>query len=853
MGKLNVRSKGWFREDILLLAAAYFFCGAFGLSFATINKSASPIWPPAGLALAVLILKGRDLWPGVFLGAFLINISTQGTVWTSLGIAMGNTLEAYSGAWLVCRYAGGEKAFERLPNIFGLAFLAGIMSTAVSATFGVTSLCLGKLAQWSHYASVWITWWLGDMVSTLTVAPLVMLWLRRGFERPRFKQIPEAIALLAAVFLVGRIAFLGKNPFGGLNQPLEYMAILPLLWAAFRFGARGAITTAVIMSGIALYGTRHGMGPFALLHPNESMLMLQAFMGTITITSLVLAIIISDRHRAEQRLQLQHAVSRVLAEASTIEEATPAIFQALCETGDWEMGAIWEVDRPSNSLRCLEVWRVPSLEASDFEKTTREFRFSPGMGLPGRVWASGIPAWIPDVADDENFPRAASAIRSGIRAAVCFPIKLRNEVLGIIECFSRYVRGPDENFVQMLAGIGLQLGQFVERKRADDARTRLAAIVESSVDAVYSITLDGKISTWNPGAERMFGFSVSEVIGKPITILLPPDHAHEEPAILERIKTDEKIEHYQTVRITRDGTRLDVSLSVSPVKSPAGKILGASKIARDITEDKRTERALQETREMLRQHAESLERRVRERTAELQETIRSLDSFCYSIAHDLRAPLRAMSGFGTELMEQYGSRLDESGREYLTRIRAAATRMDRLICDLLELGRLGTMEVPAEPVELQDVVTKALVPLEKELETKRADVRLKKPLLPVLGSSVMLEQVLANLLGNAVKFVPPKSRPQVEVWSEARGSMVRVCVQDNGIGMKPEHLKKLFQPFTRLVNGVDYPGTGIGLAIVRKGVERMGGRVGVQSEPGKGSCFWIELPAVVGQETEVIC
>jgi len=853
MGKLNVRSKGWLREDILLLAAAYFFCGAFGLSFATINKSASPVWPPAGLALAVLILKGRELWPGVFLGAFLINISTQGTVWTSLGIATGNTLEAYCGAWLVCRYAGGQKAFERLPNVFGLAFLAGIMSTAVSATFGVTSLCLGKLAPWNHYASIWITWWLGDMVSTLSVAPLVMLWLRRAFERPKLNQIPEAIALLVAVFLVGRIAFLGKNPFGGLNQPLEYLAILPLLWAAFRFGARGAITTAVIMSGIALYGTRQGWGPFALLHANESMLMLQAFMGTITVTSLVLAIIISDRRRAEQRLQVQHAVSRVLAEASTLQEATPGIFQALCEKGDWEMGAIWDVDRPSNSLYCLEVWRVPSLAASDFEKTTREFRFSPGMGLPGRVWASGIPAWVPDVSDDDNFPRAASAVQSGIHAAVCFPIKLGNEVLGIIECFSRYVRGPDENFVQVLAGIGLQLGQFIERKRADDARTRLAAIVESSVDAVYSITLDGRISTWNPGAERMFGFSVSEVVGKPISILLPPDHAHEEPAILERIKTDEKIEHYQTVRRTRDGTRLDVSLSVSPVKSPAGKIIGASKIARDITEDKRTERALQETREMLRQHAESLERRVRERTAELQETIRSLDSFCYSIAHDLRAPLRAMSGFGTELMEQYGSRLDESGREYLTRIRAAATRMDRLICDLLELGRLGTMEVPAEPVELQDVVAKALVPLEKELELKRADVRLQKPLLPVLGSSVMLEQVLTNLLGNAVKFVRPKSQPHVEVWSEARGAMVRVCVQDNGIGMKPEHLKKLFQPFTRLVNGVDYPGTGIGLAIVRKGVERMGGRVGVQSEPGKGSCFWIELPAVAEQKTDVIC
>src|SRR5436190_7609533 len=188
MGKLMVKSKGWVREDILYLAAAYFFCGAFGLSFASINKSATPIWPPAGLALAILILKGRELWPGVFLGAFLINISTQGTVWTSLGIALGNTLEAYSGAWLVSHYAGGERAFDRIPNIFGLAFLAGIMSTAVSATFGVTTLCLGGLAPWGQYSVLWITWWLGDMVSVLSVAPLLMLWLRRPVERPKLSQ-----------------------------------------------------------------------------------------------------------------------------------------------------------------------------------------------------------------------------------------------------------------------------------------------------------------------------------------------------------------------------------------------------------------------------------------------------------------------------------------------------------------------------------------------------------------------------------------------------------------------------------------------------------------------------------------
>src|SRR2546422_5663714 len=145
MDHINIKIRNWFREDVLFLAAAYFFCGTFGLSLAAINKSTSAVWPPTGLALAVLVLRGRGLWPGVLLGAFLVNVSTQGNFFTALGIGIGNTLEAYCGAWLVCRYAGGERAFERIANIFSLAFLAGIMSTAISATLGVTSLCLAAL------------------------------------------------------------------------------------------------------------------------------------------------------------------------------------------------------------------------------------------------------------------------------------------------------------------------------------------------------------------------------------------------------------------------------------------------------------------------------------------------------------------------------------------------------------------------------------------------------------------------------------------------------------------------------------------------------------------------------------
>ena len=837
--------KCWFREDVLLLAAAYFFAGTFGLSLASVNKSTSAVWPPTGLALAVLVLKGRRLWPGVFLGAFLVNVSTQGNFYTAVAIAVGNTLEAYWGAWLVCRYAGGQRAFERIGNIFSLAFLAGMVSTFISATIGVTSLSLGGFAKWDSFGSIWLTWWIGDMVSDLTIAPLLMVWARRPIERLRAGQIPEAVGLGLAVLLVGQIAFFEKNPFAGNNQPLEYIAILPLLWAAFRFGARGAITTAVVLSGIALWGTRHGVGPFAISgNSNGSLLMLQAFMGTMTLTALVLSLIITDRQRAEQRLQVQDAVSRVLAEASTLEEATPRIFQGLCEKGGWELGVIWDLERSANELYCLEVWRIPSLNVPDFEKITRQFRFPRGVGLPGRVWAGGEPVWLTEVADDPNFPRAAAAAQAGLHAAVCFPIRIGHEVLGIIECFSRYPRVPDESFLQMLSGIGQQIGQFLERKRADETRARLAAVVESSADAILSVSLDGLITTWNPGAERIFGYTSAEIVGKHISLLIPSDHSDEEPQILDRIKQGERIDHYQTIRTTKDGIRLDVSLSVAPMKGAGGRIIGASKIARDMTEDKRTERALAETREMLRQHAQTLEKRVRERTAELQETIRSLDSFCYSIAHDLRAPLRAMSGFSTELMEQYGPNLDDVGKQYVDRIRTAATRMDRLICDLLELGRMGTMEVPSEPVELEELIRKVMGLLDAELKSKRAEVRCKSPLLPVRASSVMLEQVLTNLLENALKFVPSTTIPRVEVWSEQRDRMIRVCVRDNGIGMKPEHIKKLFQPFTRLVNGTEYPGTGIGLAIVRKGVERMGGRVGVDSEPGKGSCFWLELPSV---------
>jgi signal transduction histidine kinase len=244
----------------------------------------------------------------------------------------------------------------------------------------------------------------------------------------------------------------------------------------------------------------------------------------------------------------------------------------------------------------------------------------------------------------------------------------------------------------------------------------------------------------------------------------------------------------------------------------------------------------------LQQHAAELERRVEERTAQLRETNAALEAFSYTISHDLRAPLRAMQGIAQALLEDYGDRLDATGLDYARRVVASAQQMDTLIQDLLAYSRLGRADLPSQPVNLQGVVAEALGRLSGEVRQRDAEVSAEGPFPPVLAHEPTLVQVVTNLLANALKFVPPGVRPRVRVWAEERHGAVRLWAEDNGIGIAPAHQGRIFDVFERLHGDETYPGTGIGLAIVRKGVERMGGRAGVESAEGQGSRFWVELP-----------
>ena len=251
--------------------------------------------------------------------------------------------------------------------------------------------------------------------------------------------------------------------------------------------------------------------------------------------------------------------------------------------------------------------------------------------------------------------------------------------------------------------------------------------------------------------------------------------------------------------------------------------------------------------EQVQNYTADLERRVEERTIKLQEINDELESFAYSVSHDLRAPLRAMEGFSNALLEDYYNSLDQVAQDYLRRIFNAARHMDTLIGDLLAYSRISRADLQMKTVSLTKVIGDALARLETELAGRRAEVKVEEPLPAVMGHHATLVQITANLLENAARFVEPGVRPAIRVWAEERDGRVRLWVEDNGIGIAPEHRERIFRIFERLHGIETYPGTGVGLAIVRKGSERMNGNVGVESEPGKGSSFWVEL--LKGEDT----
>ena len=301
------------------LFGLYVVAGKLGLSLASVHASASPVWPPTGIALAAFLTLGYRVWPAIFAGAFVINITTAGSVATSLAIALGNTLEGLLGAYLVIRCANGAHAFDHAQDVFKFA-LAGLLSSLVSATIGVGGLSLGGYARWADFDGIWLTWWLGDATGALVFAPLLVLLVRDWEAVPARGRVLEAAALWFTTTLVGLAVFgEGLAHLGFMTLPLTFLCTPPLIWAAVRFRQREAAMLVAVLSGIAIWETLHGFGPLATVPTNESLLLLQVFMGTVSVMAISAGAVVEERRRVEHErefLLVTAQAARAEAEAA---------------------------------------------------------------------------------------------------------------------------------------------------------------------------------------------------------------------------------------------------------------------------------------------------------------------------------------------------------------------------------------------------------------------------------------------------------------------------------------------------------------------------------------------------------
>jgi PAS domain S-box-containing protein len=472
--------------------------------------------------------------------------------------------------------------------------------------------------------------------------------------------------------------------------------------------------------------------------------------------------------------------------------------------------------------------------------------------------ANPEPITVTDAAADESLASLRAVVREeGIAALAFFPLIQRDRVIGKFMAY--YDAVHDFSPVDIILGriVAGHVAFAVERQRREEVlrdrerdvaglfetRRRLAAIVDSSDDAIISKTPDGIIQTWNISAERLFGYRAEEVIGRSISILIPPDCLHEEAEILGRIRRGERVDHYETVRRRSDRRQIDVSLTVSPILDASGAVVGASKIARDITEWKR----VQKEREQLL----AGEQQAR---AEAEAANHAKDEFLATLSHELRTPLSAILGWAQVLR---GAR-DQPGmvERALETITRNAKQQARLIEDLLDLSSImgGRLRLNLQPVDLVGVVAAALETIGPAAEAKQVDIRtdFAPSVGLVQGDPERLQQVFWNLLSNAVKFTPRQGH--IEVRLQRRGSRAVVVVSDTGIGIRQDMLPVIFERFRQADSSITraHGGVGLGLAIVQQVVEMHGGTVEASSPgEGHGSTFTILLPVAALQEAQV--
>lgn len=550
------------------LTLFYFFAGKLGLTLASVHPSVSAVWPPSGIALAALMLLGHRVWPAVFLGAFLVNLTTAGTVITSFGIASGNTAEAVLGAYLVNRFAGGLQAFDRVPTVFRFIFLAALVSTTVSATVGVATLTWSGLAPGSQFGSIWLTWWLGDATGVIVVAPLLLLLWLEPFPRWDRRRALEAGAVGLALLWVSLAAF--SDP----TRPTRYafISIPILLWVLFRFGKIESALAVLLLSGFAIGNLLQIPVSTATDAPfNDPLLLVQAFAGVIAALSLAVSATVSERRRVEG--ELRNARDELAGKVRQ-RETLLARAEKLARTGSFEWDA--DADRVTWSD---QMYRIYGCEPGEFGGT--------------------IEAFLSYVHSDDRAAVRTTAERA-VREAQSFRMRERivrpDGSTRVLDSVGEPLRDPAGQVIG-LSGVCRDVTEEHEaERRIAESEARLRLIIDNVKDyAIFLLDADGNVISWNNGAVRIKGYSAEEILGQPLSRFYVPEDVQQglPAALLARAARDGHVEH-EGWRMRRDGTRFWASVAMTALYDAGGELRGFVKVTRDLSERRRAEVALGE-------------------------------------------------------------------------------------------------------------------------------------------------------------------------------------------------------------------------------------------------------------------
>jgi len=824
------------------VALLYFVVGKIGLSLALVHPSASAVWAPSGIALAALLLMGARAWPAVFVGAFLVNETTAGSVATSLAIGAGNTLEAVVGSYLVTRLAHGRRCFEHVGGIFKFAALAGLCATTVSATIGVTSLSLAGFAPWARYDSIWFTWWLGDAAGVLVVTPPLMLWAADRSVAELRRRYVEAGLLLVAVVGTGVIVYFGLLPFLETGFPMRFLSIPTLLWAALRFGRREVATLLLLLAVTAISAILKGHGSAPPVSENQLFLLLQVFMSVISVTMLAVATLFFERKQAEEAYRRSEERYRILADTVPVIvfSATEDGRGTYCNERWFEYtGMTPEASRDLGWLSAVHADDVrthrdgwPRMlargEAFRLEVRLRRadglYRWHAVRAVPWRDSRGDIVRWIGTCTDIDDRKRT-DADRERLLT------RERSTRLEAEEVSSMLRR------LQMITDAVLP-----ELKLEDLLRTLLGHMrVALGSDTATILLLDEGGQLLVPAVSEGSDPEGDEAIRIPVHGgVAGRIAASAEGLIINGLAPHDVAGLFLKERVT--------SIIGAPLRVD-GRLIGVIHVGslglRHFTGDDLHLLRLAAHRAALAIERARFHEAERAARVEAEAANRAKDEFLAMLSHELQTPLSIVLLWAT-LLRSGG--LDPAGvARALDIIEQNARAQNQMIVDLLDVSRItaGKLALHLQRIAPEPIVRTAIEALRPIAEAKGVSLSLDADsgAGPIVCDAQRLHQVIANLVGNGIKFTPARGR--VEVGLTQDGDAVRITVRDTGYGISQEFLPHVFERFQQADTGLTrkHGGLGLGLAIVRHLVQLHGGTASVSSAgEGKGATFTVLLP-----------